>query len=355
MDVSVVVPFRDRDVARIWNLVNSIRSQHSSSPEIIVSDYGSLPEFRDSLEALRADLDIKVVRSETAGYPWSRAHSINNGVRAATHDHIAVVDADMVFMDPVLDHCVGIASRDKVIFCESIWPQSPTQHYNRGLRFRSSGVFQFIERRWFFELEGFDEAIEFWGGEDNDWTRRLSIAGAHMVWLQGDTHRIVHTWHESDNTVFARPISAVWGTLRREILNTQEGLNNPDWGRCVTNEERPLLREGSPPCANGGIEMVSVFPESLLERLSEIAARLREGKTLELEIGPRLSPRKLQRFGPSLLRMRRFFEKFALDLVPSINDNLDVFLTVRSAWKNILRDYYISSDLKTVTVMGVTR
>jgi hypothetical protein len=351
MDISVIVPFRDREIARVKNLVASIRAQHATSPEIIVSDYGSVPEFRDALVTLQSELGIRVVRSESGGFPWSRAHSINNGARASTYEHVAVVDVDMTFMDPILDHCVEMASPDKVIFCESIWLQSPTQHYSRGLRHRSPGVFQFIRKYWFSKLEGFDEAIEFWGGEDNDWKRRLSIAGVQPVWLHGDTERLVHTWHASEGTILARPPSAAWGTLRRQILNTHGGPKNPDWGRCISIEERPLLRRSS----QSADETLSIPPGSFLDKLPEIAQKLADGKTLALEIGPRISPRKLQKFGPLLLRLSTLFEKFALELAPAINNNLDVFLIVRSAWKGILRDYYITPDLKTVTVMGASK
>lgn len=322
--LSIVVPYRNRNLGRVRALWGSLKATTSVPFEFIVSDYGSLNPFATDLRSLAQAEGFRVVRSEAAGLPWSRARAINTGVRQALAETVVILDVDMVLHGPALDHVASNLADNEALFLESLWPQGPKKDPFRGRLHRSHGVFMAVQARWFHELHGFCEDLKFWGGEDNDWVRRLVQAGVKPRWLTTDQFKLVHTWHPQENNPVTRPYTAVADTLRIEMRNLVAGYRNPDWGRAILREERPVLDrldESSPWTVSG-----EAGP--LMDRVAEIAAVVAQGRLVRIDLGPRVPPRKLTGASSLLLRFREGFELFSLTLGYQVSGRLEEVLTL---------------------------
>jgi glycosyltransferase involved in cell wall biosynthesis len=345
--VSVVVPYRDRDLRRVEMLIESLRRYTNTSFEFIVSDYGSGKKYRYALEELRDRLGFIVARSEAQGLPWNRAHAINNGVRKAQGPLIAVVDVDMVFHDEVMDHVAETIHDDEAWFIESIWPQGPKRDPLKGVRNRSAGVFQMLHRSWFERLDGFCEDFEFWGAEDHDWLGRLGSAGCRIRWLTADQFKLTHTWHPWENNTVKRPFTAVAEALEIEIRNDWRFYRNPDWGRLLSVEDRPVL--SIEPAAEG--RRISVFGRSPSEWVAEAKQLLESGYWVRLELGPRLPLRALTRFSNMPLSLQNLFSRFSLKIEYMINGSLESALMLRKIVGKEKVDVSISDDLRSIVMV----
>jgi len=325
--VSVVVPFRDRPVERLTALYLSIRAHTETPFEFVVSDYGSSEGFWLDLARASQANGWTVVRSEAQGLPWSRARSINTGVRVSRSDWVSIIDADMVFHDPILDHLLGRASQRQVWFVESRWPQGPRQDPLKGLHHKSYGVFQLLHREWFTQLHGFCEDFELWGNEDTDWVVRLKRAGADVRWLPTTEFRLTHTWHPWENNSADRPLTAVVVAMEIEIRNGLGTYSNPQWGTPWTVSDRPILK------AMARQVVPHVVQESELIELSylpTLKTYLEEGKLIKFQLGPRIPKRRLAKWAGVLLRFQRVFSTFSLRLDFQVATRLEGVLLLRS-------------------------
>ncbi|HUX38446.1 MAG TPA: glycosyltransferase [Rectinemataceae bacterium] len=350
--VSVVVPYRDRDLSRVEALLSSLRLHTKTPFEFIVSDYGSRDDYRSKLDALRGRMEFRVARSEARGLPWNRSHAINNGVRVAQGRLVVISDVDMVFHDPVVDHLAGTIKEDEAWFLESIWPQRPNANPLKGVRNRSAGVFQMLHRAWFERLDGFCEDFEFWGAEDIDWLGRLERAGCRINWLTADQFRLTHSWHPWENNAVKRPFSAVADALKIEVRNGWQPYRNPDWGRLLTLDDRPILRaEG----AEAECEMV-VPGRHAWQWVAEAKRLLESGRRLRFELGPRMPRRALTRWSAGPLALQYLFNRFSLRIEYLINGSLESILMLRDVLGRENVDISIGDDQeRVVMVMRKTR
>ncbi|GEM_PF-4087039 len=352
ISIDIVIPFRNRSLARLSSLAQSFDSAHKTRLNYVLSNYGSTHPSEAELVLSREKKGVQVVSSSTQGLPWSRAHAINNGVRASDSEWLCILDIDMIVMDPVLDFLAENPDPAKVYFLESIWPQSARQTWKRGRRHRSYGVFQFIHRSWFDKLHGFDERMEFWGDEDNDWGGRLKQAGAEIVWLSSHDYRLVHTWHPWENNPIHRPKTAVWKSLQLQMQNLIQEYRNPSWGACLSITDRPILPLFD--VGNTPAETFEIAPGEWMSTLPEISGRLKEGVLIEVNWGPRRLARKLVKWEGWKNLFARFAEATGLEIQPLVNHNLEGFLLSRDLFGRHLCDYYLKDDLSGAWLLGGT-
>lgn len=310
-------------MARLDALFCSVTNHTKLAFDFVVSDYGSSEPYRSQLVALASQRGFRVVRSEAQGLPWSRARAINTGVRQAQTPLVAVLDVDMVIHDNVFDHVASVIGPTDVYFLESIWPQSARANPLKGVVNRSYGVFHVLHTDWFSRLHGFCEAIQFWGGEDNDWVRRLTRAGAQIHWLETKDFKLTHTWHAWDNNPVTRPFTAVVDTLHYEMANLVTEYRNENWGKALRTEDRPIL---------AALSRESVDFElgngTLMSRVPEVVEAFRSGRLVKIVFGDRISPRRFTSLAPRLLALRGWFEPFSLRLEYSVSAQLEESLTL---------------------------
>ncbi|NNM67401.1 MAG: glycosyltransferase [Spirochaetales bacterium] len=338
--LSFVVPYRDRDVSRIENLLNSIRMTTNFPFEFIVSDYGSQPAYAQRLLQSAEKSGYRVARSEAQGLPWNRAQAINNGVRSSQAPLIVVVDADMEFADRSIEYLVSRIQKDEVWFFESLWPQSPRQDPRRGLVGRSPGAFMMLGREWFERLQGMCEDFEFWGAEDTEWLGRLEGAGCRVQWLSHHDFLLFHTWHESDNSTVRRPFTAVSEAVEIECRTVWKGYQKKDWGRCLTLAERPVL----PAMRREDVVVLDTQVSEQAVWLRLLKEHLDQGLCVRLELGPRVIPRALTRFAGLWKSVENFANRFSLKFEVTVNGRLETVLSLRKVIGPEALDVFIAPD-----------
>lgn len=207
-DVSVIIPFRNRDLTRLEVAIRCLSKAASDvSVEIIVSDFGS--DAQDEVRNLCMAHGAQVVRTEADH--WSRSACLNRGIAQASGRYIQCNDADMLWAPRSLGRHVAKLDRSPGGFINfQVWDLPPelTESLLSGaepdwdlLRINSHA-----HSRWGHGLilspaqairsvGGFDERMHTYGLEDLDLTKRLRSAGWRQRWAGNDGDELFHIWH----------------------------------------------------------------------------------------------------------------------------------------------------------------
>jgi cellulose synthase/poly-beta-1,6-N-acetylglucosamine synthase-like glycosyltransferase len=251
-----VIPVRDRAGTRVENALVSLGWQERVRPaEIIVTSHGSRPEIDAELERSCERHGARLLRIGSASEPWCKPLALNSAIRATRpeHDYLMTMDADMIlapnFLTVALE-TLGRAPRSLVL-CRSLdLPQSarvpPTVSELRDAYARlcrtarprgrhGTGGIQLAERRFFFDVRGYDEELVWWGAEDGDMVARARRAGLPVVWLDGRTS-MLHQWHPKRHAALVDPkrraeASAAWMRNHALVRSKRTVQRNPErWG-----------------------------------------------------------------------------------------------------------------------------
>lgn len=249
--ISVVLAFRDRELARARRCLGSLAAQREAGCEVIFVDYGSAPALAEPLRRLCEELGVRHLRTETRGRPWNRAEALNVGARQATGRHLLTTDVDLVFPPGLLAALQAAAREDAVIYVAPValppgfdrWEDTQALAGLPLFPRTGYGTCQLVPREPFVRLGGFDETYRYWGIEDRDLHHRLTAAGLAEVWLD-DVPRPLHQWHppaDVKTTGFLPP--GVWGRMELHYLRRRGQIerNAGAWGRPLTVADRPAL------------------------------------------------------------------------------------------------------------------
>ncbi|MCP9266032.1 Nitrilase and fragile histidine triad fusion protein NitFhit [Dirofilaria immitis] len=166
--VGVVLPFHNEHNSTLLRSVYSVinRSPKDVMKEIILVDDGSTKPF------LKGPLE-KFLKKADLNYIVKKKRRIDSGAsnraRHTTADVIVFLDAhseaNYNWLPPLIE---PIALNYKTVVCPFVDViDCDTYEYraqDEGGRVMAGGYFA-ISRKWFWELEGYDEGLEIWGGE----------------------------------------------------------------------------------------------------------------------------------------------------------------------------------------------
>lgn len=175
--VSVIVPVYN-GAAYLADAIASIRAQQYAPLEIIIVDDGSTDETAAIAASLGAD--VRYVYQQNQGPAAAR----NRGLKAATGEVIAFLDADDLWTPDKLELQLGILARHPgaavVMGHMRAFREDPAipvpSPYNGETALLANQVGSTLVRRTVFErIGGFDEGLRY--GEDIDWLMRVREAG----------------------------------------------------------------------------------------------------------------------------------------------------------------------------------
>ncbi len=89
------------------------------------------------------------------------------------------------------------------------------------------GGFAAFSSQLFSAINGYDERLKIWGGEDNDFALRAQRAGYPVRWLSGSDVSVLHVWHEPS---------------RLKAAQSEEGDAAMAFNRGVVRSDRSVLR-----------------------------------------------------------------------------------------------------------------
>jgi len=340
---AVVYSFRNRDPERVVASVSSLQKVCRIPFKCLVVDYGSNPYFERALAVTCRKMCIDRIRVESQGWPWSRAHALNIGVRAANTPFVITTDVDMIFEDDAISEALSRHEANTVVHCRPLWmPRGARKTEARLGDYSQLGGFQFVEKSVFERFKGFDERIVFWGLEDIEWNRRLRRNGLRTIWID-DRVRMYHLWHPpSYGTCDPRPVTSWYDS--NYVLMEQAGLSRSpqlEYGALVTAKDRPLLKWLGASRAHS-----MVISDNYPSHFEELLVAAKKYTFIRLDLGKRFPIHRL----PSLVEpsdpLHCLLQAHGLDLKASKNENADYFyLSLPLLKKHGLIDYFLEEDL----------
>ena len=186
--ISLVVPVMNRSERIIPCLSTWI--DHDEISEIVIVDWSStIPVYNDpSLEAITKNRKIKIIRVNEEDYFVSMSHSLNIGIIHASGDHVLKIDIDYQLINPFLLKTIQRSQFKKHLFCGTI-PNKKNYDFHG---------FCFFEKKYFTEINGYNENCRGWGFDDEDFYRRMEKAGLERVVIMNISNFIYHMPHGDD-------------------------------------------------------------------------------------------------------------------------------------------------------------
>jgi len=250
--LTVVIPTRDVARPLIRNCIRSLEIQSLELFTTIIVDYGSSTNKFNELMKDIENFDCTVYRYSTDEV-WSLSIARNIGIRRATGEIIATVDADLILEPDVLSTIVEQHKKTKNAFIVSTvcnlhesmnlneihLPEDYTKLRNCKPRPGRGGVTS-ASREWWHKVRAFDERMRGWGAEDNDIWKRAGTDDRNLLDIQTfglPYTKVYHQWHPFPILIKTKQLSEKkFRELRRtnkKIWKYDETVirNDENWGR----------------------------------------------------------------------------------------------------------------------------
>jgi len=240
--VTVVYSIKDRDPERLRNSIRSIKENTVENVSFIVVDYGSSVEYASHIAEVCKDENVKYIRSEVQGYPWSRAHSLNIGIMNAKSEFVAVSDIDLIFENDIIKVSLRECIPNTVVHGQVFHlPRNGVKRLGKVCFPPNVGAYMFVRKKDFVRVGGFDERIKFWGHEDFDLSEEFAKWDIKKVFIED--FYLYHVWHPISNSFLSdRPEFSMSETLRATMEN-RVLLKNRKIGVNTTRKDRPILNK----------------------------------------------------------------------------------------------------------------
>ncbi len=250
MNLSVVIPLRNRSGIRLENCLRSLRWQEvdSDAVEILVVDVDSDADHRVSIRELATRYRSRALEVEAQGH-WNRSLALNTGLKAAAGEVAVCTDVDMIFSPNFLSSIVQSQGRPGVMTlcrCHDLPDSVPAQLWERSdysqllrqaeLRQTSgTGACQAARGEFFRTVRGYDEGYLYWGAEDADMVWRARRYGLTLEWMKAPS--MLHQWHPTRKHDHR---FRVWlNRMRYRITRGRVVKNRRGWGAPVIRETVP--------------------------------------------------------------------------------------------------------------------
>jgi GT2 family glycosyltransferase len=239
---TLVYTFRNRDVGRVRKSLLSLIDKNKDIEEAIIIDYGSASEYETMLREKLRDLPARIIRTETEGQFWNKSSALNLGIDSTNTKFAVTADIDILFDSPCVDHCIETYEPQSAIF-QYYWflPESGDINESVGGGQDNCGGFMFMPKDDIVKVGGWDEHYEFWGLEDKDWKNRLERYGFEIMWMDPETYRGYHVWHQQAKDKGMYEVEAM--RLRKNYVYMKNSIHPclPFKARRLSKEDRPIL------------------------------------------------------------------------------------------------------------------
>ncbi len=260
--LSMVFGFRNRDLNRIKNCLDSLQHQTVNDFEVVFVDYGSDQAIAIQIQLLVESYTFcRYIYSDTRGYPWNRSHALNTGIRLSEGEYIGTSDIDMVFASDFIEKLLDEVLPNRVInalcyFTPNHFSDydnlSQNQHLFTPSTKGSRGALICMSKKLYHDIGGFDEYYCYWGFEDTDIIERtINILGKENYWLECPI-LLYHQWHPPTSIVRNVKLAPrvyqipheIWQRFSLHYHHNRQVVvrNNGQWGQVVSSRDRPILQ-----------------------------------------------------------------------------------------------------------------
>jgi hypothetical protein len=250
--IDIIYCFRNRDLKRVKNSLDSLSSQNNKSFRVIFIDYGSEDTVAQNTKKLCDEYSFCNYHFiDTQGKTWSRADALNYGFSISKANYVFTSDIDMVFVNHFVTYLQknisdDIASFFSVGYLSELATRSlnvekiAQTSYTKSKDFALGMVF--ISKSILNRINGYNSFYSLWGAEDNDIKYRIEEEGFKTRFIEDEIF-MLHQYHpESSNDGSVLP--AGWIQFMKDY---QEGYKNKPFKFNGLNEitlplDRPAKR-----------------------------------------------------------------------------------------------------------------
>ncbi|MCZ2845802.1 MAG: galactosyltransferase-related protein, partial [Candidatus Bathyarchaeota archaeon] len=259
--LSILFPYRNKDLQRLKRSFDSLISQTDEQFEVYLIDYGSFPDLTKQIK--KFCLNYSFVRYQF--YPtqfqlWNKSRAINSVVRNLEKGYCFVADVDMIFHPGFVESLKNLAAPKKAVYFQVGFLEKKENLDQKDFKdfknYRKStsevtGMTLFPVSC-LKEINGFDEFYHLWGAEDTDVHVRLKNAGYELRYYDSEI-LLLHQWHKSYRSTEKKVLTKdlqVTGIVRlnhRRLQMAEKNkttrVNHDSWGQCLTEAEQQELEK----------------------------------------------------------------------------------------------------------------
>lgn len=244
--ISIIVGFRNREAERVKYALDSLANQSLKDFEVIFIDYGSDESIAQETKALVSKYDFaKYIYSDTIGWLWNRAHALNTGIKKASGDIMLFYDIDLIVEKDFLKNIATLKYDTHFYTFSCFYLPLHFDLQNKvlekdGIHYEQNYVgLCAVSRSAVLNIEGFDEYYMVWGGEDDDFYKRLSTNDLTRKQIPATDSKVFHQWHPIQAPV--KP-TAWYLIMVNHLFSTKQNRElNSEWGASYALKDRPVL------------------------------------------------------------------------------------------------------------------
>lgn len=252
--ISIIYCYRNREIERVKNSLDSLTIQTNTHFEVIFVDYGSGVSQSKHMEALCKSYKFcNYVYIDSEGKLWNRAEALNYGIFFCKTEYVFTADVDLIFKAGFIDALYAEAEVNTAKFYSvGYLSENETKKLNLNsieqLAFTKSEEFALgmvlLSKNNMLEVNGYNNFYSIWGMEDNDLKKRLEKRGVKTKFL--NEIKILHQYHPPMNTTVGK-IPEGWVQYLKDYFENQGAAGNENNGldkvKAIVNRPARKLRD----------------------------------------------------------------------------------------------------------------
>ncbi|MDD7885182.1 glycosyltransferase family 2 protein [Flavivirga sp. 57AJ16] len=256
---SIIYPYRNRDIQRVKNSLESLEKQTNKNFKIYFVNYGSDKRYTEELEGLLLNYSsVKYSYLYTEQQPWNKSKAINSVLRNLDSGYFFVADIDMIFHLSFIEKALQLLKDNEVYYFQVGFLSEAESKTAK--RFEDYNI-KFKSNEWATGLTmcpveaakaigGFDEFYHFWGSEDTDFHVRLKNTGKSVNFYSKET-LMLHQWHETYRNKEIKTLNRLLQVsgivqfnhfyLKKVIQERRTVVNNENFGNIQSKKDYEKL------------------------------------------------------------------------------------------------------------------
>ncbi len=259
--LSIIYPYRNRDLNHVRNSLNSLGNQTSKDFKVFFVDYGSDTDIGNQARKIcEAFPFVQYKYYSVQDQPWNKSRALNSIIKFLNEGYCFVADIDMLFHPDFIEKAIHLQKPERTVYFQVGFLRHDaaveTKKFKEFKNYRKStyeatGLSLFPVKA-LKDVQGFDEFYHFWGAEDTDMHVRLKNAGSD-VFFYDEQILMLHQWHPSyrskEKGILTRDLQIngivqlnhqhLKLAIERKVTTTNHGK----WGRIMTKNDFKKLEE----------------------------------------------------------------------------------------------------------------
>ena len=265
--ISIIIPYRNREVMRVKRCLESLLFQSYKSFEVVLVDSGSDNGISKEISELTEYYTFcQYVFTDTRGMIWNRSYALNVGARLSIGNILLMADIDLIF-EPDFLFKISALNFEKNFYnyrCLYLpegynyknddWSKLNTKEYKNSGNSRGLLI---VSKKDFDQVNGYDEYYQQWGIEDDDIDKRLKLLNLRQYYLSENETISLHQWHKESYT----NVPTIWYLQMLNYFEQNEDIkrNKSGFGKIINKINRiDFIKD-----ANQN-KMVTVIPKKYL-------------------------------------------------------------------------------------------